>query len=138
MRWPVELFAFSLSLGFSMVLASSCGTPGLGVSANSTFGGGTASGSGGTGGGGGSGGGSGAGFNFDSGLPDALIGQCVPLTCSEIAVDVRTGGRRLRRSHPVRQLQVPDDVRRRRHPQHLRRRHRLRHEHLPRQRLCGQ
>ncbi len=92
MRWPVELFAFSLSLGFSMVLASSCGTPGLGVSpglgsGNSSgtgFGGhkGTGGTGGGSAGGSNAGGGSSSGFTFDSGLPDAALGACVPLTCS--------------------------------------------------------
>jgi len=85
MRWPVELFAFSLSLGFSMVLASSCGTPGLGIDNNSTLGvGGSSSGTGGKGGTGGTGGSTITGLVFDSGLPDTNYSSCVPLTCSEL------------------------------------------------------
>ncbi len=83
MRWPVELFAFSLSLGFSMVLASSCGTPGLGVNpvlGSSTGGGGKGGGAAGTGGGTPS---SSSGIVFDSGLPDSSF-ACVPVTCSEL------------------------------------------------------
>jgi hypothetical protein len=94
MRWPAVLITLSFSLGLPAILASACGTPGLGVSGNPNTGGASSSGTGtatgnptatGPGGGGSSGtslfdGSFGGGFNQDSGG----LGVCVPQTCTEI------------------------------------------------------
>jgi hypothetical protein len=94
MRWPVALFAFPLSVGFSMLVVSSCGSPGLGIG-NSQFGsGGTTTTGTFTNGGAGGAGGTGAattsssstsGIFIDSGpVSDGSFGMCVPKTCAEL------------------------------------------------------
>src|SRR5277367_2446039 len=90
MRWAAELFAFSLSLGFSVVLASSCGTPGLGVD-HSGFGAGGGTSSGSTGGAA-VGGSASTGIFFEGGTSDGSYGECVPKTCTELDANCGPGG----------------------------------------------
>ena len=93
MKWPVALLAFPLSVGLSMLLVSSCGTPGLGIdSTQFGHGGATSSGSGHGGADAGTGAteqsSSSSGFIIDSGpASDGSFGVCVPKTCTELGAN---------------------------------------------------